>query len=409
MSLENDDNPFLVYRARLDSYHAAMAKGWSDADFVSLVKRLDAAVAEVDGIGFEVTPLQLTPGLAAEIELPTDKLVVKDETGSVGGSHKARHLFGVMLHLSIKGLSGRKELAIASCGNAAVAAAVVAAAEKQPLRVFIPTWAETSVVRILEALDARIEVCERRPGETGDPTYLRFREAVEGGAIPFSVQGNVTETTLDGGRTIGWELADQLRTVGGDHRRVRLFVQIGGGALASAAWRGLIGGNARRDAPELVLHAVQGEACAPLVRAWDLLTVDAAERDELVLPHDRPGRARALVRRPLVERILAAATNRPDRFMWPWEVVGSSIASGILDDVAYDWLTVVGPMFESGGWPVVVPEKMIERAHRAAHMATDIPVSATGAAGLAGLLDPDTSGEIDPDDTVVVLFTGVDR
>ncbi len=410
MNIENDENPFLVYRDRLGSYAAAMSKGWSDADFVSLVTRLDAAVAEIDGTGFVVTPLRLVPGLAAEVELPTDRLLVKDETGAVGGSHKARHLFGVMLHLSVKGLPGRKELAIASCGNAAVAAAVVAAAEKQPLRVFIPTWAEPSVVRILEQLDARIEVCERRRGETGDPTYLRFLEAVEHGAIPFSVQGTVTQTTLDGGRTIGWELADQLAGgMGGDHRRIRLFVQVGGGALASSAWMGLTEAHADEEGPEFLLHAVQGEACAPLVRAWDLLTVDVAERDELVLPHDRAGRAQALANATLVERIMAAAHWEPERFMWPWEVVGSSLASGILDDVAYDWLTVVGPMFESGGWPIVVPEKAIERAHRAALMATDIPVSPTGSAGLAGLLDPETIAEVASDDTVVVLFTGVDR
>ncbi|NIR37703.1 MAG: hypothetical protein GWN79_06755, partial [Actinobacteria bacterium] len=77
-------------------------------------------------------------------------------------------------------------LAIASCGNAALAAAVVARAEQRDLRVFIPTWADEAVVEDLERLDARIEVCERREGESGDPTYLRFLEAVDDGATPFS-------------------------------------------------------------------------------------------------------------------------------------------------------------------------------------------------------------------------------
>ena len=56
---------------------------------------------------------------------------VKDETGNVGGSHKGRHLAGALLHLRAAealGLAGasRRPLAIASCGNAAIAAATLA-------------------------------------------------------------------------------------------------------------------------------------------------------------------------------------------------------------------------------------------------------------------------------------------
>jgi len=58
---------------------------------------------------------------------------VKDETDNVAGSHKARHMFGLLVHLEVVRRLGMTErplppLAIASCGNAALAAAVVAAA-----------------------------------------------------------------------------------------------------------------------------------------------------------------------------------------------------------------------------------------------------------------------------------------
>lgn len=400
------DNPFIRYRWLLDSYREATSRGWSDDRFVELVERLDEAVAAVDGHGFRVTPLTSQPSLAATIGLPTDRLWVKDDTGNVSGSHKGRHLFGTALHLAVADGTDR-ELAIASCGNAALAAAVVAEAVGRPLRVFVPTWADPTVLSRIEHLGARISVCERRPGEAGDPTYLRFSEAVDAGSVPFSVQGTATPTAFDGGRTIGWELAEQLGLAGVEGR-VRLFVQVGGGALAAAAWKGLAAGVSEQWLlAEPVLHAVQTTTCAPLARAWDLLVADAAEHAEIPLPPGRPARAATLAADPeLVDRAVEVAQDDPGRFMWPWEAVGTSAASGILDDLTYDWLDVVEPMLRSGGWPAVVPEELVGEANRIARAATGIDVDATGTAGLAGLLDPRTAAAVDPTDHVVVLFTG---
>ncbi len=399
-------NPFVLYRTRLHSFKTAWDGGRTDGDFTKLIEDLDARVAAIAGVGFTVTPLVLAPGLAAACELESDRIWVKDETANVGGSHKGRHLFGVLIHLALNGRDG--ELAIASCGNAAVAAAVVAKAVDRPLRVFIPTWADGAVVHELERLDATIEVCERLPGEIGDPSYLRFVEAVGRGLVPFSVQSTVTEFAVDGGRTIGWELASQLMEaeVSG---RVRLFVQIGGGALASAVWAGLLEGLEETPEIEPVLHAVQTEACAPLVRAWDMLTNDVAELNDVVLPEYRPARAHAMTDLGLVDEAVEIARARPESLMWPWEVVGTSAATGILDDVAYDWRPVVEAMLRSGGWPAVVSEKMIDRAHRVGQAVTGIPVSATGSAGLAALCDGDTSTALRSDETIVVLFSGVER
>lgn len=388
-------NPFVRYRTRLDSYATAQAMGWSDADFVSLVERLDTQVAAIEGHGYIVTPCHESTSLAKALGLSAP-LFVKDDTGNVGGSHKARHLFGVMLHLAL-GAEGDGELAIASCGNAAVAAATVARAVDRPLRVFIPTWADPAVVRVLENLEARVEVAERRPGESGDPTFLRFTEAVEAGAVPFSVQGTSTPTTVDGGRTIGWELADQLPA----SPRTRLFVQIGGGALASAASKGFNEGS--RDS-DFVMHAVQTDACAPLSRAWRLVTDDLSLLLGVEAPASPPARAEVLERRGAEARRLM--DSQPDRYMWPWEPVGESAATGILDDVTYDWKTVVGPMIDRGGWPVVVDEALIAEANRLGREHTGIDVDATGTAGLAGLLDPSGAPTVGPDDQLVLLFTG---
>ena len=93
-------NPFIVYRERLDSYAKAMRNGRSDKQFVDLVKRLDQEICGIDGTGFSTTPVIDGTALAGALCLNVD-LKVKVEINSVGGSHKARHLFGVALHLSL--------------------------------------------------------------------------------------------------------------------------------------------------------------------------------------------------------------------------------------------------------------------------------------------------------------------
>jgi threonine synthase len=391
-------NPFVRYRWLLDSYRKAMAAGSNDADFVSLVRRLDEAVAGVAGQGFAVTPLTIERALGMAVGVP-GRLWVKDETGNVGGSHKARHLFGVLLHLAIDGSpsASQGELAIASCGNAALAAALVARADQRALRVFIPTWADPLVVAELQRLGATIEVCERRPDEPGDPSYLRFQEAIGTGMVPFSVQGPATPTAIDGGRTLGWELAEQLAVARGrPGRLLHLIVQVGGGALATAVWQGIQGGIAEQwlDLTP-VLHTVQTEAVAPLNRAWRLLL---AQLEPALTGEEHE---------ELLDEVLGGAARHPDRYMWAWEHPGASAATGILDDVTYDWLPVAEAMLRSGGTAHVVSEAAIERAHELATRHTASPVDHTGSAGLAALLNGLT--RLEPDDEVAVLFTGVAR
>ena len=359
-----EDHPFLRYRERLDSYAAARAGGVSDDRFVELVQQLDQAVELVDGRGFRATPMIDGSALAAALDLPVE-LFVKVEVENVSGSHKARHLFGVALAMLVEvelGGGDDAPLAIASCGNAALGAGVVARALDRPLEVFVPTWADAPVVQRLHELGASVRVCERRAGEVGDPCYLRFVEAVASGARGFSVQGTDTPTTFDGGRTLAWELAEQAPGLDA------LYVQVGGGALATAVGRGL--GNGVRLMP------VQAAGCAPLRRAWDSLA-------------------------PAFD--LEAAAADPDRYMWPWDDP-HSLATGILDDVTYDWLPLLERTLDSGGEPVVAPEADILRAYEVGREVTGLNVSATGTAGLAGLIAaPPDSGR------VAVLFTGIER
>jgi threonine synthase len=383
---EADPNPFVRYRSLLHAYHLGVARGISDETFVALVRRLDTHVAAVDAHGFRVTPFRQSDALGRALGFSSEGGVwVKDETGNVSGSHKARHLFGVLVWLEVAerlGLAGteRRELAIASCGNAALAAAVVAAAGGRALRVFVPPDADPAVLARLEELGALITLCAR-DGLPGDPAYRRLQSALKDGALPFTCQGNLNGLAIEGGETLGWEIASSGVELD------RLIVQVGGGALASACAQSLreaVGLGVLAAAPRL--DTVQTEGAWPLKRAYD----------EIAGSGDPMG-------------ALRFAARHRSAFMWPWEDEPRSIAHGILDDETYDWLAVVHGMLETGGRPVVVDEDTLSRANDLARQATGIDVDHTGTAGLAGLLALRAAGEIGDDERVAVLFTGAVR
>ena len=390
--------PFARYRSLLHSYHRAISGGMADEDFLALVESLDVAVAAVDGHGFMATPFKRSEHLSKTLSFEGGGGVwVKDETGNVAGSHKGRHLMGVLLHLEVAdrlGLTGplpRPDLAIASCGNAALAAAVVAAAGGRRLRVFVPVDADATIVGRLGDLGADVIVCPRPPGVAGDPTYVRLRQEIDAGALPFTCQGNENGLAIEGGETIAYEIVSDLRASG--HGLDHLVVQVGGGALASSCMQAFaeavhMGAVAR---PPRV-HTVQTLGAHPLERA-----------------HRRvKGLLSGPTTEPDIERALRQAATHRSAYMWPWESEPKSIATGILDDETYDWLAVVGGMLRSGGQPAVVSEARLVEAHGLGQDA-GFHVDATGSSGLAGLLDLRAEGVVRPEDRVAVLFTGTDR
>jgi threonine synthase len=395
---EGDRNPYLRYRRLFHAYHLARAGGMEDEEYCDLVVRLDGQVAMVDGRGFLPTPFSRAALLSERLGFAEDGGVwIKDETGNVSGSHKARHLFGLLVHLEVverlgrAGPDKRPHLAIASCGNAALAAAVVAAAGQRVLEVFVPVDADPVVVARLKELGARMTVCPREPGISGDPTYHRLRRALDEGALPFTCQGNENGLAIEGGFTLGYEIAEALS---GGPSLDRLVVQVGGGALASACIEALgeasaLGALARTPR----YHAVQTEGAWPLPRAFERV---AARLPTGAGPQE-------------VRAALAYAATHRSEFMWPWEEEPRSIAHGILDDETYDWLAVVEGMLVSGGGPVVVSEDLLVRANSLAVDATRIDVDPTGSSGLAGLLALRDQGAIGDHERVGVLLTGVRR
>ncbi len=469
------------------------------SELLRAVGELDEAVASIEGHGFEPTPFAAAPALAEAVGIGNAELWVKDETGNVSGSHKARHLFGVALGHCLSGRTDRpvsgqgvaqgraapehdasgggvaavsKEppYVIASCGNAALAAAVVARAVGRSLDVYVPTWANDAVVAQITDLGGRVLRCERESGVVGDPAHHAMLSAIGAGAVPFSCQGTETPAAIDGGRTLAWEMVDTLVAHAGARpaRLDRLFVQVGGGALATAVVTGLAAAVSRGDLTRMpTVHAVQPRGNHPLVRAWDTLALElhgsgladgeyqhsveealgqdptatiaqpVEEVDRSPVEVDRfhlvdqsrlaaPAtvsvtgnrwRARIAVQLgPLGDdqlgNVLRRLRDHPGHYMRAWEQEPWSYASGILDDITYDWVQIVEAMLMSGGWPLVASEQNLRCAHRLAHVHTGIDVCPTGASGLGGLLalnEASSNSEgagIAAGERVAVLFTG---
>ena len=315
---------------------------------------------------------------------------VKDETRNVSGSHKARHLFGLLLQLELAEPLGLPDPAPrpASRSRAAAtppsAAARVAAAGERPLRVFVPVDADPFVVDQLDRLGADVRVCPRDPGARGDPTYPALREAIEHGAASVHLPGQ--PATASPSKAARRSATRWLRSSASPAPRST------GSSSRSAAARWPAPSPSRCTRPSCSgalghrprLDTIQTTGAWPLRRAYDLVASYG-------------------------NHALAYAATHRSEFMWPWEPEPHSIAGGILDDETYDWLAVVEGMLMTGGRPVIATEATLAEAHMLAHAATGIDVDPTGASGLAGLLALRASDRVADGERVAVLFTGITR
>lgn len=417
-----DENPFVRTRALHHAWHLGRRHGVDDDAYVALVRALDQRVAAVWGHGFAVTPYARQDALAAALGLDPARhgLWLKDETGDVAGSHKARHLMGLAVHLEIVARAGlapepAPRLAIASCGNAALAAAVIARAAGRALEVFVPTWAEAGIVERLGALGARVVRCARADGDPpGDPCYHRFQAAVSQGALPFACQGNQNGLTIQGGQTLGWELAAQHAATGAPALD-RLVVQVGGGALASSLIQALQVARDLGAVPRVpAIHAVQAAGGHPLRRAWRRAAEGVVARlgEPGAADMSDPELARWIGARDAATAIhaeMAEARAHRSRYMWPWETAPRSVATGILDDETYDWAVIVEAMLATGGWPVVVEDHDLTAARDQVAGAAGMDTDATGAAGVAGVRALARAGAIGPGEHIAALVTGAAR
>lgn len=425
---EKNANPYLVFGESMIFQHLAQKLGVDYSAVVNFIA--DNLVNNCQQPNFHITPLQKVQLLP---DLP--ELYIKNETANVSGSHKARHLMGTTLYLEIlrraKVLKDRPSLAVYSCGNAGFAASVLAKAAHYPLQVFVPDNVHVNIERGLLDNGADVRKMSRQAGESGDPCYKAFGEALAAGALAFSCSGPDNWSNIEGGKTIAWELFSQMAALGQSPDII--FVQTGGGALGSAIQQASKSAfQAGLLEREPAIMCVQTEAAFPLVRSWLLALQELCHIWQLTCPFSgtdisHPAAIQHIYSSELdflqmavkkikqssstdlVSEVLRKIGRNMPNFMWEWESAPHSIAHGILDDITYDWLSLLFAHFRTGGIPVVVNEQDLCQANDLALSKTDIPVDHTGTSGLAGLLAAKRYGMIHPESKIALLFTGRKR
>jgi len=408
--------------------------------YLQLLDTIGNRLQNFEGKDFRVTPLVEAQDLATSMNR-SGRIWVKDETGNIAGSHKGRHLMGTLLYLEAlriyKKLKQKKILSIYSCGNAALGAAAVARAGEYELHAFVPDDVEPVVADMLAERNAIVEKIPRSATGAGDPCYLAFQQSItEKGWIPFACAGNANWSNLDGGETMGWELALQLKDRGA--KVSSIIIQVGGGALARSLvqsleeclQQGIVknlpricvcqpeGGFPFVRAYYLVLAEIAGRNGLPFGLDYDIGSQPSAELDKLIHFSEKNSENINTVIDFIRNRFFSAGVRnvlndllaRRRRYMWAWDGKRPhSLAQGILDDETYDWYYLLLGILKTGGKAEVLKEATIKTAHRLAYRQTGIAVCPTGAAGLAGLMQHEKSGFIDPGENVALFFTGLDR
>lgn len=431
-----DEATFSVFRETMGSWHLARSAGM-ESRWLERVREIDSAARMVAGRGLVRTPLLRADHTAQTLGLPANSLVIKDETHQLTGSHKARHLAGAILYLeTLEWIRGEAlpDLAIFSCGNAALAGAAVARAAGRRLHAFVPSHVNPSIERMLLDFGADVVKVARTDTGGGDPCHNAYQSALkEFGWVPFSCYGHDNWASVEGAEALGLELLLEAQWL---HEPVdTLLVQVGGGGLANAliAASHLLHDNGHH--PHMPrIHACQTASCYPLARAYltlvrELLDMGvgnlpasvhsafAAHADMPALqdnaPQDLIATAWALQRcfaEPLMQEHLRRARCRRGELFRPWfDNVPESVADGILDDTTYDGMEVVFGLLETGGLPLVLSEKELQAAVELSHEFTALRPSATGTAGLAGLAKLISMDAVTPEEGFALLFTGVER
>jgi threonine synthase len=307
----------------------------------------------VVSLGEGWTPLLAAPRLGAR--LGVRRLYVKDESRNPTGSFKAR---GMTTAVSVARDLGATALAVPSAGNAAGALAAYAARAGLAAHVFMP--ADTPRANQIECeiagatvtlVDGLITDCARFVAER------REKEAW------FDVSTLREPYRLEGKKTMGYELAEQL---GWDLPEVIVY-PTGGGTGLIGMWKafdemeqlGWI--DSRR--PRLI--SVQAAGCAPIVRAYSEGLDYAPSWDD-----------------------------------------AQTIASGLRVPRALADFLILRVVRASGGCAVAVEDESLIAGAGELAASEGVFAAPEGGACVAALRTLVASGEIDPEERVVLFNTG---
>ncbi|ADI31853.1 threonine synthase [Staphylothermus hellenicus] len=305
------------------------------------------------------TPLIKAGRLAEKLGLK--KLYLKDETRNPTGSFKDRCM---SVSVSMAKYFGFKRAVVASSGNAAAALAAYGARAGIEVYAFVPDFAGYG--KIAQLLFYGAKVFRVKWVEAEDPTVKMMRLLAEKyGFYPSPSFGPFNPYQIEGPKTIAMEIVEQL----GWNVPDQVFVPTGAASLLTGVYNGFRDWNNVgwiNKYPRMV--AVQPEGNHPFVRAW-------------------------------MEKV------DPDKIR-PWEKPPKTIATGLEDTFPWDGDAGLRALYNTNGYGVVVSDEEILEAMKLLASLEGLFAEPSGAAGLAGLIKALEDGEVDRDETVVVLVTG---
>ena len=303
------------------------------------------------GEGF--TPLLPVPRLGARVGLP--HLLVKDESFNPTGSFKAR---GLSLAVSMAKALGATDVCLPSAGNAGSALAAYAARGGLRAHVFLPRDIAQLFRMETEAYGAEVVMVDGLITDAGRACAARAAEErwYECATLkePYRVEGK---------KTMGYELAEQLEW----KLPNAILYPTGGGTGLIGMWKafqeleemGFIGPERPR------MYAVQADGCAPIVKAF--------------------------------------VEGREDAPMWE---NATTHAHGLRVPKAIGDFLMLRALRESRGGAVAVSERQIIQGVKDASAAEGMFMAPEGGACVAALTDLKATGQLGPEDRVVVFNTG---
>lgn len=294
-------------------------------------------------------------------KLGVKNLLLKDETRNPTASFKDRAMaVGIAKAIEL----GKKDVAIASSGNAAASLAAYSAVAGIRCHAFVPEDASTGkIAQLLLYGAATIRCKQEREGE--DATVQEMLRVVDKSAYyPCPSFGPFNPYQVEGPKTMVYETYEQLGWRSPD----LILVPTGSGCLLTGIWKGLQdlrGIGLIQSYPRLV--AVQPAGNQPLVKAFR-----EHLRSDQIVPEAYP----------------------------------ESVASGLLDPLPWDGDAALAGIRATNGAAVAVDDEMIIQAvmNLAAH--EGIFAEPSGAVGISGLSKLLAEGMIERDYTAVVLVTG---
>ncbi|AKF86659.1 threonine synthase [Myxococcus fulvus 124B02] len=299
------------------------------------------------------TPLLPTPRLSARLGMK--QVWVKDESGNPTGSFKAR---GLSAAVSMAKVLGAKAVCLPSAGNAGSALAAYAARGGLQAHVFVPRDIASLFLLETRAYGAHVETVDGLITDAGKVCAGLAREHgwYECATLkePYRVEGK---------KTMGYEVAEQLGWTLPDV----ILYPTGGGTGLIGMWKafeemeamGLIGSKRPR------MVAVQADGCAPIVKAHE--------------------------------------EGKPDAPMWQG---ATTHAHGLRVPKALGDFLILRAVKESGGTAVSVTEAEIVQGTKDLASAEGIFAAPEGGACVAALRKLHASGQVTPEESVVVFNTG---